>query len=240
MRVITAGGNRFGFAPHHWQALERQVHDTLAAEHGRTPERLGLEARSLRRLAAPELPWELFAALLTHLIATGRVRRHGPWLHLPSHRITLAPAEERRWHDIAPLLRATPFQPPWVRDVAHVLDLPEAQVRSLLRRTTLIGDTYEVLRDRFFLAEAVTRLARIVAELADANGEVRAAEFRDRVGCGRKLAIQILEYFDKTGFLRRIGDAHRVRDGGLLVDSTGPAARAPQVSGRASFPGGTA
>ena len=240
MRVITAGGNRFGFAPHHWQALERQVHDTLAAEHGRTPERLGLEARSLRRLAAPELPWELFAALLTHLIATGRVRRHGPWLHLPSHRITLGPAEERRWHDIAPLLRATPFQPPWVRDVAHVLDLPEAQVRLLLRRTALIGDTYEVLRDRFFLAEAVTRLARIVAELADANGEVRAAEFRDRVGCGRKLAIQILEYFDKTGFLRRIGDAHRVRDGGLLVDSTGPAARAPQVSGRASFPGGTA
>lgn len=240
MQVIAAGDSRFGFAPHHWQALERRLHDTLAAEHGRAPERLGLEARRLRRLAAPELPWDLFSALVAHLIATGRMRRHGPWLHLPSHRITLAPAEERRWHDIAPLLRATPFQPPWVRDVAHALDLPEAQVRALLRRTALIGDTYEVLRDRFFLAEAVTQLARIVAELADANGEVRAAEFRDRVGCGRKLAIQILEYFDRTGFLRRIGDAHRVRDGGLLVGSAGPAARVPQVSGRAAFPGGAA
>ena len=240
MRVVAAGGSRSGFAPHHWQALERHVHDALADEHGRAPERLGLEARTLRRLAAPELPWELFSALVTHLIATGRVRRHGPWLHLPCHRITLGPAEERRWRDIAPLLRATPFQPPWVRDVAHMLDIPESQVRSLLRRTALIGNTYEVLRDRFFLAEAVTQLARIVAELADANGEVRAAEFRDRVGCGRKLAIQILEYFDRTGFLRRIGNAHRVRDGGLLADIAGQASRVPQFSGRASFPGGAA
>ncbi|WP_141073197.1 SelB domain-containing protein, partial [Escherichia coli] len=36
-------------------------------------------------------------------------------------------------------------------------------------------------------------------------GSTCAADFRDRLGVGRKLAIQILEYFDRIGFTRRRG-----------------------------------
>jgi len=96
--------------------------------------------------------------------------------------------------------------------------VPEPQVRSLLQRMTMLGDTYEVMHDRFFTHEAIAELARIALELAVAKGEVTAAEFRDHIGTGRKLAIRILEYFDKTGFTRRVGDAHRVRDPALLVE----------------------
>lgn len=35
------------------------------------------------------------------------------------------------------------------------------------------------------------------------NGSVTAADFRDELSVGRKLAVQILEYFDRTGFTRR-------------------------------------
>lgn len=237
--VVTAAGIRFGFSPARWTALEQAIADALAEVHRRTPEQLGVEGRQLRRTATSELPWELFAALIGKLLNEQRVARHGPWLHRPGHRITLTAAEEKLWRGVAPLLRATPFQPPWVRDIAHVLKAPEAQVRALLKRVTLIGDTYEVLHDRFFTREAVTQLAQIAAELDAANGEVRAAEFRDRIGCGRKLAIQILEYFDRTGYSRRVGDAHRMRDAALLVDKI-KSPGATQVTGRDSHPGGAA
>src|SRR3989454_753632 len=102
----------------------------LAAEHARVPEVLGLEGRRLRRLATPELPWEMFTALIDQLLAGQRVARHGPWLHLPQHRIILTGAEEKLWRAVAPLLRATPFQPPWVRDIARTLTVPEQQVRD--------------------------------------------------------------------------------------------------------------
>ena len=240
--TVTAAGGRFGFAAAHWTMVQQSVLDVLAAEHKRAPELLGLEGRRLRRLATPDLPWERFSTLIGQLLGEQRLARHGPWLHLPSHRITLTPAEEKLWRGIAPLLRATPFQPPWVRDLAHALKVPEAQVRALLKRVTLIGDTYEVLHDRFFTREAVTQLAQIAAELAAADGEVHAAAFRDRIGSGRKLAIQILEYFDKTGFSRRVGDAHRMRDPALLVDRIRPfgagADGTVKISGRDSHPGG--
>jgi selenocysteine-specific elongation factor len=245
MVVLTVTGKgRFGMAPQSWEKLQQAVLDVLATGHRQTPELMGLDARRLRRLAAPEVSWEVFSTLIEQMLTEKHIARHGPWLHLPSHRIALTPAEEKLWRQIAPLLRATPFQPPWVRDMATVLKVPEVQVRMLLKRVTLIGDTYEVLHDRFFTREALTQLAQIATELANLNGEVRAAEFRDRIGSGRKLAIQILEYFDKTGFSRRVGDAHCMRDAALLVDKIGStsagAARTVQVTGRDSHPGGAA
>jgi selenocysteine-specific elongation factor len=240
--VSITGGHRHGFTPACWTTLQQAVLDVLAETHKREPELLGLEARRLRRLATPDLAWELYTALIEQLLGEQRLLRHGPWLHLASHRVTLTPAEETLWHAVAPLLRATPFQPPWVRDMATLLKVPETQMRNLLKRVTLLGDTYEVLRDRFFTREAVTQLAQIATELDAASGAVQAAEFRDRVGCGRKLAIQILEYFDRTGVSRRVGDAHRMRDPALLVDKpksiSAGTTQSAQISGRASHPGG--
>ena len=45
---------------------------------------------------------------------------------------------------------------------------------------------------------------------------VRAAAFRDRIGLGRKRAIQILEFFDRIGYTRRARDDHRIRGDSLL------------------------
>ena len=65
----------------------------------------------------------------------------------------------------------------------------------------------------FFLTAAVSELADITADVAARHGAARAAEFRDRIGTGRKLAIQILEFFDRAGYLHdrrtpEIGRAH--------------------------------
>lgn len=43
-------------------------------------------------------------------------------------------------------------------------------------------------------------------------GLICAADFRDRLGVGRKLVIQILEYFDRIGFTRRRGNDYLLRD----------------------------
>lgn len=40
-------------------------------------------------------------------------------------------------------------------------------------------------------------------ELAEHQSEVKAGEFRDHLGCSRKMAIALLENFDKTGFTIR-------------------------------------
>ncbi|HCU0834257.1 SelB domain-containing protein, partial [Pseudomonas aeruginosa] len=47
---------------------------------------------------------------------------------------------------------------------------------------------------------------------------IRPAEFRDRLGIGRKRSIQILEHFDRIGLTRRIGNDRRLREGSALAE----------------------
>lgn len=204
-------------APDRWKALRERVLAALADEHARFPERLGPDRERLRRIAAPALSRPVFAALLDDLTARGQLVRTGPWMHLPDHHIRLSPDDETLWHErIAPLLRAQPFSPPRVRDIARRLDLPEDRVRRLLKQLTGMGDVFQVAHDHFFTRDAVTDLALILIDLAGRDGEACAAKFRDRIGGGRKVAIHILEFFDRLGYSHRVGDGHRIFHDTLL------------------------
>ena len=63
------------------------------------------------------------------------------------------------------------------------------------------------------LSETVAEMAGIVADVAAAaaSGTVTAAAFRDQLANGRKVAIQVLEFFDRAGITVRVGDERRVR-----------------------------
>jgi selenocysteine-specific elongation factor len=196
--------------PAQWEALGRRILERLAVFHQQEPDHLGPDRERLRRMTLPTLPRGLFRAVLEALLATGRVVLTGSALHLPEHRVSLAPNEEVLWARIRPLLAAQPFMPPRVRDIARGQLLEENKVRLLLKRVARTGQVIQVAHDHFFLSEAVAELARIASEMALADG-LTAAAFRDRIGTGRKLAIQILEFFDRSGLTRRTGDRHRLR-----------------------------
>ena len=59
----------------------------------------------------------------------------------------------------------------------------------------------------------------MIRDLDQECGSTCAADFRDRLGVGRKLAIQILEYFDRIGFTRRRGNDHLLRDALLFPEN---------------------
>ena len=69
-----------------------------------------------------------------------------------------------------------------------------------------------VAKNRFYPPETLRQLGEIAEKVAlDAeNGMVTAATFRDASEIGRNLAIEVLEFFDKMKFTRRVGDAHEV------------------------------
>ncbi len=202
------------FSPVRWQALCDAALDTLAREHAETADSLGLNAEQLRMRTAPQLTRAAFAALIEHLLDGGTLAKDGSWLHLPGHKITLGDTEEKLWREVEPMLAAEPFQPPRVRDIGHALGVDEAIVRNLMRRLARMGKSYLVAHDHYYLPTAVAQLAEIAAQTAAAHGkgEIYAAEFRTRIDTGRKLAIHILEFFDRVGYTRRVNDAHRIRN----------------------------
>lgn len=195
----------------HQEALRAQVEQALATFHQGAPDEPGPDGSRLRRMALPAAPEALWQGLLDDLRQQGRVLRNGPWLHLPGHTAALAEAEAQLAQRLLPLLAAGAYDPPWVRDLARSLAEPEERVRQVLRKLLRRGDVAQVVKDLFYHRERVAELVALAVELAGKPEGLNAAAFRDATGLGRKRAIQILEFFDRTGLTRRVRDTHVLR-----------------------------
>lgn len=205
---IAAGD---AFAPTRWHRLRERTLAAVATIHEREPEMPGLEQNRLRRIVAPALSAEVIADLIDELLAEALLVRRGAFLALPTHKAELAREERVRWERIKPLLMEARYDPPRVRDLAKTTGIPETEVRALLKRVARVGEVTLVALDHFFLTDAVAQMADFVATLNTEQGTVRAADFRDRIGTGRKVAIQVLEFFDRVGYTRRLRDDHLLR-----------------------------
>jgi len=224
MRRVRTTGADIGFSPSRWSDLKGKICDGLAAFHAKHPDELGPDAGRARRMWLPQLSPATCAAVVDALVGEAKVRRSGPWLHLPTHSVSLSNAEQQLAERLLPLVEEGRFAPLWVRDLARKAASTEVQVRQLLLRLTRRGEVYQVVKDLFYSKRSVAELAALAAELERADGEVRAAVFRDRTGLGRKRAIQILEFFDRVGYTRRVKEAHRLRGDNLLqIAPTAPA-----------------
>ena len=212
--VVGEAGTRIGFAADGWQRLGARLLAALGAEHERAAEMIGVERDRLRRLTLPALSRGAFDRLVAELHGGGRLAQTGGWLHLPEHRATLAATDTELWKQLRVSLDSAPFQPPRVRDVAHASGVAEATVRGLMKRVARVGLVYPVGHDHYFTAEAVAALAEHVDQLCAREGAARAAALRDSIGGGRKVAIHILEFFDRVGYTRRVKDAHVRREPG--------------------------
>ena len=207
--AVAAGG--LILSPAAFDGVRTAVLAALAAHHQASPELPGLQAERLRLALTERPPVAGFRGVLEALLRQQALAQDGPWFRLPGHRISLSPQDERLWSAARPLIAAERFRPPRVRDIATALKVPEGATRTTLKRLMRMGQVVEIAPDHFFLRETVAEMAAISADAVDAEGWLTAAAFRDRLDNGRKVAILILEFFDKAGITVRSGDMRRVR-----------------------------
>jgi transposase InsO family protein len=199
-------------------AFTDTIVDTLADWHQAQPDSLGPTRPALimrLRAAGPEAALD---AALSQLAAAGRAVREGGMWRLPEHRPRLTNADEKLWERVHTLLAADELRPPRVREIATALSLEPEAIERLLNRAARLGRVAKVADNRYFLPDTLARLAEIACELAETSteGTFTAQMFKDRSGVGRNLTIRILEYLDRMGVTRRIGDARIVVAGGEL------------------------
>jgi selenocysteine-specific elongation factor len=197
-------------------ALSETVAAALAQWHRAQPDMLGPTGPALMAQLRGTAPEAALAAALRRLAESGRAVREGSMWRLAEHRPRLGMADEKLWRRVRPLIADGQLRPPRVREIAAALALEPAAVERLLRRVERLGRVAKVAENRYLLPESLARLAAIARELAaqSPDGTFTAAVFKNRSGVGRNLTIAILEYLDKVGATRRVGDARVVRHGG--------------------------
>jgi selenocysteine-specific elongation factor len=206
---IADGERTLGVAPAAWTAAREAVLAALDGWHRAHPDAIGATAAQLRQARPPAIGRRSFGAALEALVGAGAIARDGQLLRQPERQAALAGPELAAWQRIAPLIAG---RPPPVREIAQAAGLEPAAVERLLNRAARVGLATRVAPNRFFPRAAIAALAATAEALAAEapDGTFDAARFRDRSALGRNLTIEVLEFFDKAGFTRRVGQGRRI------------------------------
>ncbi|QNN56483.1 selenocysteine-specific translation elongation factor [Diaphorobacter ruginosibacter] len=216
--TLRFANDQMAIAPVAIAALKGRVLERLHHFHQASPDEIGPDIKRLKRLAAPRADDALWQYLIAQLTAEGSIARSGHWLHLPEHAVRMNAAEEQMAQQLLPRLDQGAFDPPWVRTLATDTQIPEAMVRQTLASLARRGQVFQVVKDLFYPLNTIERLAIIARTCEAADAGLQAAAFRDATGLGRKRAIQLLEFFDRVGFTRRVKDQHLLRPGTSLFE----------------------
>ncbi|MDH7795838.1 selenocysteine-specific elongation factor [Beijerinckia sp. GAS462] len=231
-----------GVSPAVWLKLKRDLLSALEVFHATNPDLPGIGLERLRLQLLPRLPAPAFLSFLQGLAKAAEIGLQGAWVRLPGHEVRLTPMDEQVWSKVRPLISgAERFRPPRVRDIAGIIGLNEADVRRLFKLLGRMGQVDEVAHDHFFLRDTVAEMVAIAVDVADhaPKGEFTAAQLRDRLDNGRKVAIQILEFFDRHGVTLRRGDLRRMNRHRIdLFRSSDDRQTDATQNGREAFPVG--
>ena len=200
-------------SPQTWTQLAASARKALAEFHKAHPDLPGLSPERLAKALEPTLPARVGAAVVEALVERGILVAQGGAIRSPDHRLGLDARDEALWRRIEPRLSGDErFRPPRAIELGPQLGASEAEVRRVLKAMARQQSVVEIAPDHFFRRETVEEMAAAVAGIAaaDPEGQVSAAQVRDRFDNGRKVAIQILEYFDRRGLTLRRGDLRRI------------------------------
>jgi selenocysteine-specific elongation factor len=186
---------------------ESRLSEALRELHRTHPLRPGLEVGEVRALLGRVRPGlsdpGLGDALVTHLVAAGRLAREGTAVRLPEHRpSTAGRADADRL--VAAVREAEPT-PPTVRELAAAGFSGE-----LVRAVCADGRLVRVSPDLVVTPELLARAEQVVRDRGRPPG-ITVSAFREALGTSRKYALPILEYFDARGLTRRQGDVRVLR-----------------------------
>lgn len=205
--------------------ISEQIIETLKTFHREQPEAGGMTPRELKATLTEPISAEAFLVLQRDLIEKRLIVSVGSFMKLPGHAASFSAAHSELWQKMQPRLQARGAQPFTVRELASDFRTNEAMIKALLYRRRSNGEVFRITEERFLLRQQVAALAASAAVVAQAVGGkgFTAAQYRDAIGTGRTLAIQILEFFDSVGVTHRNGDLRKMRpDYQLVVGNAEP------------------
>ena len=184
--------------------IGEQLRGRLAEYHRQSPESPGMTWEQLAE-AVPR-PRPVLEAVVRLLMKEGRVVEQSQRLGTGRASTDLSGPRRRPSGGDRGLFPAAGFCPAQRGGVGRKTCLAPAAVEKLLgilqehRRLVAVGDGL------LFHCEAVERARRPLVEHIEKEGRLESVQFKYLVNTTRKFALPLLDYFDRTGLLRRVGN----------------------------------
>ena len=207
---------QFALSKKDWCTAEQFVLEQVQQWHETNPQSSGMGVLELQTsFMGPgdgESRKSLFKAVISTLIRGGSLNLAGGLIKSASYKLALSAVEETHWTEIEKVLGEHGMIIPTLSEIALSTGLEQGEVRAAVQAAVRLNLVHKINDNRCGLSDDLLRHATIVSELGQGDERITVVNFKNRIATGRKLAIEILEYFDTLRFTQRRGDRREVID----------------------------
>ncbi len=188
------------------RSWQQRLPQLLAEYHQQNQLRHGMPRATLQMQLSDKLAAKAFEALLLQLLDLGQVVLHGELLALPDWQPSLTDAQRQSLAAVVDLFKTGGLQVKNNTEMFGQLGLTVELMEPYLSYLSSEGELVRLNQESSLHAEAYQQALELLKNLVSVQGSFTLAEYRDRLGSGRKLTQALLEYFDSLKYTRRDGD----------------------------------
>ena len=116
---------------------------------------------------------------------------------------------ERHWSSLERQLQEAGRHIPVLSELQRDAQLDERSLKLALKCGAEGGSLHRINATRYALTTTISEFAETSVTLAS-DRSFSVADFKDELGIGRKLAVEVLEFFDSINFTQREGNARTI------------------------------
>ena len=211
MHLVTTNHKQIAFGPERWKEMGETILRTLEQASSSGSDEPGLNLAMLSHAIKQELSRGTVSVLIDELLSDSRVTFDGQYVRLPGQIRSMSLEDAVTTERVIEALKKSTSSSPAMGPLADQLAIEPIRLSRVLRRLEGEKTVVAVAANRYFLTETMHNYAESAVVVNDSSGGVlQLAEFRKSTGLSRNQAIEVLEYFDRVGFTRRVGVARIV------------------------------
>lgn len=190
--------------------VKKRLIEIVRRFHAGSPESPGITHRQLWETSGIEK--NVFDGIVKLMTAQGQLVERKHRLALPEHRESFNAQEQKLLDVIESAFRDRAFNSPKLEELVALTGSDERGVEKTLR--ILIEQERLVQAENLlFHCEAVKRARGILVSFLEEEGRLESVKFKYLLGTTRKFALPLLDYFDRIGVTRRVGNTRYLKTG---------------------------
>lgn len=192
-----------------WAGLQQSVLDTILEMHRKNPDESGFKPSEVAGAALTSRSRHFFQPAIVALMKSKSVLiRDG--LLVAAEFADATREESNEWLAISTCLQNYGKQIPTLAQLEQECGIDHEVLLQSIGRAQREDKLVVINGKRCALTSTLQECAQAALDLTAEQPELTVAKYREYLGCGRNIAVDILEYFDGIRFTRRVGNARVV------------------------------
>lgn len=191
------------------RSVEQQLLNIVRDFHHTSPDSPGITIDRLCELS--KLKKNIFDGLAKLLISKGTIVERKRCLALPDYCESFTQAQQKLLTTIETLFSTRLFNPPKLEEIIQDTSAQPQEVQKTLKILIEQEQLVQIEKNLFFHRKAIDKACELLTAFIEKEGELESVKFKYLLDTTRKFAIPLLDYFDRIGITRRVGNTRYLK-----------------------------